>query len=121
VIASKRKKSEDMATIIAKEQLQDGMLFQGKDYGGIPLSFFWMQLPPDEGPRLHFHPYDEVFLIPEGQATFTVGESTVEVTAGNVVIGPANVPHKFCQAGSKSLKIVTIHPSPRTIGTPVEK
>ncbi|MBO0783595.1 MAG: cupin domain-containing protein [Ktedonobacteraceae bacterium] len=109
-----------MATIIVKEQLEHGYLFQGKNYEGIPISFFWMQLPPDEGPRLHFHPYDEIFIILEGQATFTVGESTIEATAGNILIGPANVPHKFRQAGSEILKIVTIHPSPKTIGTRVE-
>jgi mannose-6-phosphate isomerase-like protein (cupin superfamily) len=110
-----------MATIIPKEQLQHGYLFQGKDYGGVPLSFFWMQLPPDEGPSLHSHPYDEIFVILEGQATFTVGESTVEVTAGNIVIGSANVPHKFRQAGSGILRIVTLHPSPKPIGTRVEE
>jgi mannose-6-phosphate isomerase-like protein (cupin superfamily) len=109
-----------MAAIIAKEQLEHGYLFQGKDYGGIPLSFFWMQLPPDEGPKLHFHPYDEIFVILEGRATFTLGESTSEVEAGNIVIGPAGVPHKFSQTGEGSLRIVTIHPSPKTIGTRVE-
>ncbi len=109
-----------MATIIPKEQLQNGIPFQGKDYGGIPISFFWMQLPPDEGPKLHFHQYDEIFIILEGSATFIVGESSLEVEAGNIVIGPAGVPHKFSKAGEGVLRIVTIHPSPKTIGTRVE-
>ena|SRR5215472_18627447 len=110
-----------MATIIPKEQLQNGHLFQGDDFGGIPISFFWMQLPPEDGPNLHFHPYAEIFVILEGQATFTVGEGTIEVTAGNIVIGPAGVPHKFRQTGEDALKIITIHPSPHTIGTRVEE
>lgn len=109
-----------MATILPKEQLENGYLFQGKDYGNIPISFFWMQLPPDGGPKLHYHPYDEIFIVLEGRATFTIGENTLEVEAGNAVIGPANVPHKFSRAGSESLRIVTIHPSPKTIGTRVE-
>jgi ethanolamine utilization protein EutQ (cupin superfamily) len=99
-----------MATIIPKEHLQNGILFQGKDYGDIPISFFWMQLPPDGGPKLHYHPYDEIFIVLEGRATFTVDESTLEVEAG-----------KFSQIGEESLRIVTIHPSPRTIGTRVEE
>jgi mannose-6-phosphate isomerase-like protein (cupin superfamily) len=115
-----RKERKRMVDIISKEQLQNGNLFQGGAYGGIPISFFWMQLPPDEGPRLHFHPYAEIFVILEGQATFTLGESTVEVAAGNIVIGPANVPHKFSNAGEGILRIVTLHPSPKTIGTRVE-
>ena len=109
-----------MGNIIPKEQLLNGNLFQGGAYGGVPISFFWMQLAPGEGPRLHVHPYEEIFVIQEGHATFTLGESTLEIDAGNIVIGPAGVPHKFSQTGEGSLRIVTIHPSPKTIGTRVE-
>jgi len=109
-----------MATIIPKEQLQNGNLFQGDAYGGVPISFFWMTLPPDEGPKLHFHPYAEIFIVQEGRAIFTLGESTLEVDAGNIMIGPANVPHKFTNAGQEVLRMVTIHPSSHTIGTRVE-
>jgi mannose-6-phosphate isomerase-like protein (cupin superfamily) len=109
-----------MATLIPKEQLQNGNLFQGDAYGGMPISFFWMQLPPDEGPKLHVHPYDEIFIVQEGRAIFTLGESTLEVEAGNVVIGPANVPHKFTRSGEGILRMVTIHPSPHTIGKRLE-
>lgn len=105
-----------MATIIAREQLQNGNLFQGETYGGVPISFFWMQLAPGGGPRLHVHPYEEIFVILEGHATFTLGESTVEIDAGNIVIGPANVPHKFINSGEGLLRTINIHPSPKTIG-----
>ena len=66
-----------MATIIPKEQLRNGNLFQGGAYGGVPISFFWMQLAPGEGPRLHVYPYEEIFVIQEGHATFTLGENTL--------------------------------------------
>jgi mannose-6-phosphate isomerase-like protein (cupin superfamily) len=105
-----------MATIIPKERIQNGNLFQGEAYGDVPISFFWMQLPPGEGPRLHVHPYEEIFVILEGHATFTLGESTLEVDAGNIVIGPANVPHKFINAGEGIPRTINIHPSPKTIG-----
>jgi mannose-6-phosphate isomerase-like protein (cupin superfamily) len=120
-IAIVSERSEHMATIISKEQLQNGNLFQGDAYGGVPISFFWMQLPPDEGPKLHFHPYDEIFIILEGRDTFTVGDQTIEVEGGNIVIGPANVPHKFTSSGEGTLRAITIHPSPHTIGTRVEE
>jgi mannose-6-phosphate isomerase-like protein (cupin superfamily) len=88
-----------MNYIISQEQLhRDGKqsyLFQGGEHGGIPISFFWVQSPPGSGPRLHKHPYAEVFVIQEGHATFTVGESTLVVESGHIVIGPAGVPHKF--------------------------
>jgi mannose-6-phosphate isomerase-like protein (cupin superfamily) len=79
VIATKGEERKDMATIIATEQLRHGITFQGEAYAGIPFSLYWMQFPLDEGPRLHVHLYDEIFLILEGQATFPGGESMREV------------------------------------------
>jgi quercetin dioxygenase-like cupin family protein len=38
---------------------------------------------------LHTHPYEEVFVTLEGEATFTVGEDTIEVGAGQIVVAPA--------------------------------
>jgi mannose-6-phosphate isomerase-like protein (cupin superfamily) len=105
-----------MATIILKEQLRNENLFQGGEYGGIPISFFWMQARPGDGPRLHVHPYPEIFVVQEGHATFTIGEDTIEVEGGHVLIGPAEVPHKFVNSGEGILLMVTIHPSKETIG-----
>ena len=49
----------------------------------------------------------------EGEATFTVGEDTLEVGAGQIVVAPAGVPHKFINSGSGPLRQVDIHPSGR--------
>ena len=49
----------------------------------------------------------------EGEATFTVGEDTMEVSAGQIVVAPANVPHKFVNSGNGPLRQVDIHPSGR--------
>jgi len=72
---------------------------------------------PGEGPKLHSHPYEEVFIVQEGQATFTVGSDIIEARAGQIVIGPANVPHKFINSGTGTLRQVDIHSSPRFITT----
>lgn len=104
-----------MAYIISKEQLEHGTLFQGGKYGDIPLAFFWVNAAPGQGSRLHLHPYEEVFIVQEGRATFTVGEATIEVEEGHVVIGPAEVPHKFTNSGTGLLRMVNIHPSPYVI------
>lgn len=52
-------------------------------------------MPPGGTIRLHKYPYEEIFIIQEGLATFTVGSVTLEARAGQVVIVPAEVPHKF--------------------------
>src|SRR5207237_10461023 len=108
---SERKEREPMGNIIPKEQLLNGNLFQGGAYGGVPISFFWMQLAPGEGPRLHVHPYEEIFVIQEGHATFTLGENTLEVDAGAIVTGAAGVPHGFISSGERLLRPLLIHRS----------
>jgi mannose-6-phosphate isomerase-like protein (cupin superfamily) len=94
--------------------------FQGRHYGDTPVSFIIVEAQPGEGPKLHSHPYDEIFIVQEGQATYTVGEQTIEVSAGQIVIGPANVPHKFVNSGIGVLRQVDIHASPRFITTWLE-
>lgn len=72
------------------------------------------------GPKWHVHPYDEVFVIREGRALFTVGEKKLEAEKGDVVLGPANVPHKFHNLGPGKLVTVDIHQSPRWIQTDLD-
>jgi quercetin dioxygenase-like cupin family protein len=94
-------------------------LFEGGPHD-VALSFFDAAPAPGEGPVLHTHPYAEVFLVHEGEATFTVaGEETV-IRGGNVVIVPPETPHKFVNSGAGLLRIVTLHPSARLIQTDLE-
>jgi mannose-6-phosphate isomerase-like protein (cupin superfamily) len=70
---------------------------------------------PGSGPKLHRHPYTEVFIVQEGQATFTVGEDTIEVTGGQIVLAPAGVPHKFINTGAGPLRQIDIHANDRFV------
>ena len=72
------------------------------------------------GPRLHVHPYDETFIVIAGNARFTVGDAIVDATAGDVVLGPAGVPHKFENRGPDRLQTIDIHHSPTWIQTDLE-
>ena len=58
---------------------------------------------------MHKHPYEEIFIIQEGLATFTVGSATLEARAGQVIIVPAEVPHKFANFSDKQLKQIDVH------------
>ena len=68
-----------------------------------------------EGPTLHVHPYDEIFTIIEGRARFTVGDKTIDAEAGDVVLGPANIPHGYQNLGPGRLDSLDIHLSPEWI------
>lgn len=80
-----------MAHIIDRVELphnETAYRFEGSLYGDADVSFFLSDRPPGKGSSLHTHPYDEVFVIQTGKLTFTVGDATVEVKEGQIVVAP---------------------------------
>src|SRR5215470_7205027 len=105
-------------TIVNREELVrdgDSYEFQGYLHGDSNLSIILVDVPPGGGPKLHKHPYEEIFILQEGQATYTIGETTLEAKAGQIAIVPAGVPHKFVNSGSGRLRQVDIHHSARFV------
>lgn len=86
---------------------------EGTDIGADVTILFFTTDEVGDGPKLHVHTYDEIFVIREGRALFTVGNEKIEAGAGDVVFGPANVPHKFHNKGPGRLETTDIHLSPR--------
>ncbi|WP_300975111.1 cupin domain-containing protein [Sphingomonas sp. LHG3406-1] len=72
---------------------------------------------PGEGPPLHIHPYDEIFVVIEGNARFHVGDSVIDASAGEVVLGPAGVPHRFENLGPGRLQTIDVHDCSRWLQT----
>jgi mannose-6-phosphate isomerase-like protein (cupin superfamily) len=82
---------------------------------GTGVSIIVVNAPPGGGPRLHRHPYEEVFVVQEGTATFTAGDGAIEASGGQVVVVPAGVPHRFVNSGTGRLRQVDIHASERFV------
>jgi mannose-6-phosphate isomerase-like protein (cupin superfamily) len=101
------------------EQLAHTDEFEGERFG-LGASFILVDMPPGAGVRLHQHPYAEIFIVQEGQATYTIGSTKVEVKAPQILIGPAATPHAFVNSGDGPLKQVDIHLSPKFITTWLE-
>jgi quercetin dioxygenase-like cupin family protein len=107
-----------MTQVIGYEELPNNgtvYKFEGYLYGNANVSFFLSDTAPGKGPVLHKHPYDEVFVMQEGELTFTVGDETIEATGGQVVIAPAGAPHKFVNSGAGRARHIDIHVSRRMI------
>jgi mannose-6-phosphate isomerase-like protein (cupin superfamily) len=85
----------------------------GADYGAIPFSIILVHSQPGVGPKLHRHPYAEVFIVEAGQATFRIGAGYVLVEEGHVVVSPPGEAHGFTNTGSGELRLVAIHGAPR--------
>jgi mannose-6-phosphate isomerase-like protein (cupin superfamily) len=117
-ISAERQTQEEIVayTVVTKEDLPhsgSAYRFEGHRHGGVDVSFFISDTPPGKGPILHVHPYDEVFVVQEGNLTFTVGEATVEAESGHIVVAPAGTPHKFVNSGTGRARHVDIHTSGR--------
>jgi quercetin dioxygenase-like cupin family protein len=87
--------SDPNAHVITVDELPGGenaSTFHGHRHGA-QVSFFLSHNRPGTGPELHRHPYEETFIVQEGDVLFTVGGSRVEATAGDIVVVPAGTPH----------------------------
>jgi mannose-6-phosphate isomerase-like protein (cupin superfamily) len=89
--------------------------FVGADHGDVPFSIILVHTRPGGGPKVHRHPYAEVFIVQSGEATFQLGEETVMVPEGHIVVGPSGVPHGFTNTGRAELRLIAIHGSPRFV------
>lgn len=74
---------------------------------------------PASGRACTSHPYAETFVIRRGSATFTIGEDTVEGRAGQVLVVPADTPHRFT-TGPQGYEAVHVHANPEFVTTWLE-
>jgi quercetin dioxygenase-like cupin family protein len=79
---------------------------------GLEITVLFVDAEPGRGPALHRHPYAEVFIVQEGQATFTVDGEQQEVRTGDILVARANQAHSFVNSGTGPLRQVDIHLSP---------
>jgi mannose-6-phosphate isomerase-like protein (cupin superfamily) len=87
--------------------------FVGAEHGDVPFSVILVHSRPGVGPKLHRHPYAEVFVVESGEATFRIGDETVVVEGGHVVVSPPGEAHGFTNTGTGDLRLTAIHASSR--------
>jgi quercetin dioxygenase-like cupin family protein len=99
--------------VINSSTLKTGNL-KGADHGAT-ISLILDESDPGHGPRLHRHPYDETWIVQEGNLTFQLGKERFQAGPGDIVIAPPEVPHKFTNDGPERSKLVCIHASPTMV------
>jgi mannose-6-phosphate isomerase-like protein (cupin superfamily) len=99
--------------IIHADALNTGLL-TGADHG-VSISVILDRSEPGHGPRLHRHPYDETWVVEQGDITFQLGDERLKAGPRDIVIAPPGVPHKFTNDGPGRCSLVCIHASPTTI------
>ncbi len=104
--------SDQKGVIVPWDDLEHGEHsheFVGAEHLDVPFSVILVHSRPGVGPKLHRHPYAEVFIVDSGQATFRIGDETVVVEGGNVVISPPGEAHEFTNTGDGELRLTAIH------------
>lgn len=88
--------------------------FEGEDAGGgAPISFYEERTEPGSGPGPHTHPYEEVFILHQGEVEFEVAGKKVSARAGSVVTVPAETVHGFTNVGDAPIHMTCIHAAAR--------
>jgi quercetin dioxygenase-like cupin family protein len=79
------------------------------DTGGAVSIIEVTEPPRAEGPLHVHHREDEGFWMLEGDATFVIGDTTIEAHAGDYLFGPRDIPHRYSagDAGCRILFIMT--------------
>ena len=73
-------------------------------------------VPPGRAPD-HYHLYDEVIYILEGEGELVIGESRAPLTAGSCIHLPARLVHCLANTGSSELRLLGVF---RPAGSPAE-
>ena len=84
---------------------------RGKEHGAS-VSLILDESEPGGGPRLHRHPYDETWVVVEGNLTFQSGDERLPAGPGDIVIVPPGTAHKFSNDGPGRSRLVCIHANP---------
>jgi quercetin dioxygenase-like cupin family protein len=88
--------------------------FEGGEYGSS-VSFFVVTSGPGRGASKHRHPYDETYVILDGEIEVIVDGETVMVGSGHIAVIPANAWHEFKNRSDHAALMVNIHPVPEMI------
>lgn len=75
---------------------------------------------PGNGPPLHTHPVEEIFVLVEGEVSFIIGTEMIYVKAPCVVRVPPNTPHSPTSLGPRRNVMVNFFPSNEPGGAPVD-
>jgi len=83
--------------------------FQGGEHGAN-VSFFVVYFSQGEGPRKHRHPYEETFVILEGDIELLIDGISQQVGGGTITVIPAGTWHQFKVISEEPVNMINIHP-----------
>src|SRR5574341_186910 len=87
------------------KELAQGVRFQ--TFWGENMMMSLLVYAPDTVAPMHSHPQEQVGIIVEGEATFTIGGESRRLRQGEMYIAPGGVQHSV-QAHSQGAKVLAV-------------
>jgi quercetin dioxygenase-like cupin family protein len=78
--------------------------------GGEKMMISHVDLKPHSVVELHSHPHEQMGILIQGEMTFTIGDETKELKAGEMWRIPGNVPHTVKAGPNGAVAIDIFHP-----------
>jgi quercetin dioxygenase-like cupin family protein len=97
---------------------EGGRVFAGAEHGA-GVSVVLLDAAPGEGQAPHVHPVEEVVVVQEGAAKFSLGARQARIVrADQVVRVPAGVPHRWVVDGDGRLRAVAVYGAAEIVTSP---
>jgi mannose-6-phosphate isomerase-like protein (cupin superfamily) len=103
--------------------IQSGNYFvemEGEFYGWDNASLQVTEVGPGQGPPVHTHPVEEIFVLAAGETAFFVDGVIHDMKGPAVVRVPPNTPHCVTTLGAGRNQMITFFSSNRPGGEPVD-
>lgn len=100
-VTVKRGESEELSVLGASVRF----LLQATKTGHT-FSLMEVELPKDQGPPPHNHPWDEAYYVLDGDVWFLVDDKEMVVSTGDFVYAPEGTIHSFRGAGDKPARVL---------------
>ena len=71
-------------------------------------SLMEVELPKDQGPPPHDHPWDEAYYVLDGDVWFLVDDKEQVFSTGDFIYAPGGVVHSFRGAGDKPARVLVM-------------
>ena len=71
-------------------------------------SLMEVELPKDQGPPPHDHPWDEAYYVLDGEVWFLIGDKEQVFSTGDFIYAPGGVLHSFRGAGDKPARVLVM-------------
>ncbi|WP_293882394.1 cupin domain-containing protein [Sphingomonas sp.] len=91
---------------------------EGRHYGWDSSTVQVSEMGPGQGPGMHMHPVEEIFVLVEGEVAFGLKEEVIHLRAPAIMRIPPNTPHNVTTLGQGRAKLVDFFPSAHPGGMP---